>query len=994
MLRPRNNLRVGSQYWYAGALVLLLFNVSVLSAQDILSGKEAYPVIQQADQAYDDKNFKEAHQLYIQAINHPAILSNCDIYIDALCQIIRIAGKEELGSSFPRDSLDPWIERGFKCISEYTHLYADLYQTLYATFKKPEDLERLDAVTEVNYQDTIQHIIQLKELAHFYSGLEQDHKVISPIQQAISLHQSSHGPDSLLGELYFDLGSSMRNLGHTGKAQNYLLEAKNLFERSNTKQHRNKVNLLNNLGNTYFDLQEYATAKFQYQDAISLWKEYEFEKEYSFLQFHLNLASTYQYLGKIDSAKILFDISKDIADELNSIPFSYYSQYGAFLLELNDHRRAQELFSLVVSENEIDNSYTSYTALHLLAKSQLGLGKYHEAFQSINRAIFLVDSLVNVDDPLRIDWKPNYRHHNILDMMQTRIDIMIKLQEKQEDAEFLSQIFDNYRSLFKGLETVRTGPYIDMTKLLLARHVKSSMSKAIDFTRKLYGTIADEAIHNFIFHAMEKSRNAELFERIQQTQSLTEKLIPDSLHLEEASLKYKIQSIYYAQSVANSEKERIDLHSDVLDLLEAYDEFKERVNREYPAYYQGLYSSESSLKDIQSNLKNTEQILEYFWTDTLVTILSIEKNQSEVIYCSLSDKLKEDIKWTSENLSAFSNTNNYQEYAGHTFSIYSQLIKPVLNPETSLLTVSPEGPISYIPLQALVSDTTLANFRTAPYLLYDVDVRYTYNIIPRNTQQNEEIESDPRILALAFSKSEKTQSSHRGIISELPNTEEEVRAIANIFPRKNVTFLIDDEASKQTLLDEVHKFNMLHLAVHGIADTSNTLSSRLLFKNPSVPDSLDQLHAFEMYGLDLNNIELAVLSACQSGIGKEIKGEGIFSVGRAFSYAGAKRIIMSLWNVDDGSTADIMQSFYREIAETSGTVEALRKSKISYINNTVDRFEAHPYYWAALTLTGDSKAVFKSPVRKSNNIIWWVLLAILAGLFTFYFLKKRTNPTA
>lgn len=994
MLRARSNFIVVSMSWYTYTLLLVLLNMQVLSAQDIRSGKEAFPIIQQADQAYDASQFEKAHRYYLEAIGEPGILADCDTYSHTLCQLIRMAGESELGSTLARDSFDIWIERGSHCFSQSGHLYIDLYRALYATFKESKDLTRLDSSAKVNFQDTTQQIFELKELADFYSGMEQDYKVIPLLQEAISLHQSSDGQDSLLGELYFDLGSSMRNLGYTAKAQNYLLEARSIFDGFKTHQIKNKVNLLNNLGNTYFDLQEYETAKSQYENAIKLWKVYAFEKDYSFLQFHLNLASTYQHLGKIDSAKMFFDISKGIADELGNTPFSYYSQYGAFLLELNDHRRAQELFSIVVSENEIDNSYTSYTALHFLAKSQLGLGNYQEAFHSINKAILLVDSLVNVDDPLSIEWKPNYRHHNILDMMETRIAIMIKLQEQQADDRAISLIFDNYRSLFKGLETIRTGPYTDLTKLLLARHVKSSMSRAIDFSKKLYGTIEDEAIHNFIFHAMEKSRNAELFERIQQTQSLTEELIPDNLHLEEASLKYKIQSVYYAQSVADSEEERMDLHSDVVELLEAYDAFKNKVNQEYPAYYQGLYSSESSIKDIQTHLKNNEQILEYFWTETLVTILSIEKNTSKVIYCGLSDELKENIRWTNQNLSTFSNANNYQEYAGHTFSIYSQLIKPVLNPETTLLTVSPEGPISYIPLQALVSDTTTANFRTAPYLLHDIDVRYTYNIIPEAPQENGEAESEPRILALAFSKSEKPFSSHRGVISELPNTEEEVRAIANIFPRRNVTFLIDDEASKQTLLAEVPNFNILHLAVHGIADTSNTLSSRLLFKNPTMPDSLDQLHAFEMYGLNLNKIELAVLSACQSGIGKEIKGEGIFSVGRAFSYAGAKRIIMSLWNVDDGSTADIMQSFYREIAGTSGTVEALRNSKIAYINNTIDRFEAHPYYWAALTLTGDSKAILKSPVKRSSVNIWWIFLLILSVVSLGYFFVRRSNQTA
>jgi CHAT domain-containing protein len=108
------------------------------------------------------------------------------------------------------------------------------------------------------------------------------------------------------------------------------------------------------------------------------------------------------------------------------------------------------------------------------------------------------------------------------------------------------------------------------------------------------------------------------------------------------------------------------------------------------------------------------------------------------------------------------------------------------------------------------------------------------------------------------------------------------------------------------------------------------------------------LHAFEVFDLDLA-ANLVVLSACETG-GKEVTGEGLVGLTRAFLYAGAPSVAVSLWPVADNSSADLMVRFYRELARTADKAGALRRSKLALI---AEPDLAHPFYWSSFVLVGD-----------------------------------------
>lgn len=119
------------------------------------------------------------------------------------------------------------------------------------------------------------------------------------------------------------------------------------------------------------------------------------------------------------------------------------------------------------------------------------------------------------------------------------------------------------------------------------------------------------------------------------------------------------------------------------------------------------------------------------------------------------------------------------------------------------------------------------------------------------------------------------------------------------------------------------------------------------------------LHNYELYNFTMSP-KLAVLSACNTGFGSLESGEGVMSLARAFTYAGAESVVMSHWRVDDRASSDIMQLFYKYLSEGYMKDEALRKAKFEYLENA-PVVAQHPFHWNNFVVLGDVSALKSSP---------------------------------
>jgi CHAT domain-containing protein/Flp pilus assembly protein TadD len=193
-------------------------------------------------------------------------------------------------------------------------------------------------------------------------------------------------------------------------------------------------------------------------------------------------------------------------------------------------------------------------------------------------------------------------------------------------------------------------------------------------------------------------------------------------------------------------------------------------------------------------------------------------------------------------------------------------------------------------------------------------------------------------------------------LSPLPEAEKEAKAIANLFKTQP---LIGKQATESTVVQRLPQAQIIHFATHGLFDDIRGLDSSIAL-TPENPNSLSSplskeeqkrdglLTAEEIFGLELK-ANLVVLSACDTGRGR-ITGDGVIGLSRSFISAGVPSVIVSLWSVDDGSTAFLMTEFYQNLQQKMDKATALRKAML----DTKQKY-SNPSQWAAFTLIGESQ---------------------------------------
>jgi CHAT domain-containing protein len=192
-------------------------------------------------------------------------------------------------------------------------------------------------------------------------------------------------------------------------------------------------------------------------------------------------------------------------------------------------------------------------------------------------------------------------------------------------------------------------------------------------------------------------------------------------------------------------------------------------------------------------------------------------------------------------------------------------------------------------------------------------------------------------------------------IRRLPFTRQEADQILAVAPSASNLKLLDFRANRSLVTSgELSKYRYIHFATHGYLDSSRADLSAIVLSLVDEKGNPEDgfLRALDLYNLNLP-AELVVLSACETGLGKDVKGEGLVGLTRGFMYAGARRVIVSLWNVNDKATALLMERVYAGMLKTHKTpAAALRAAQIEMFKQ--QQWQS-PYYWAGFVLQGEWK---------------------------------------
>ncbi|NJN78766.1 MAG: CHAT domain-containing protein [Saprospiraceae bacterium] len=217
---------------------------------------------------------------------------------------------------------------------------------------------------------------------------------------------------------------------------------------------------------------------------------------------------------------------------------------------------------------------------------------------------------------------------------------------------------------------------------------------------------------------------------------------------------------------------------------------------------------------------------------------------------------------------------------------------------------------------------------------------------------------------------------------QLQGTGKEIQAISTHF---GGDFDQSETATKANFLKNAPDFGILHLAMHGEANYEHEKFANLKFTNTKGQSKEAYLlYQSEIANMDLN-AQLIVLSACETGLGKYIYGEGIASLGRSFMYAGVPSVVMSLWKVDDKATSQLMPYFYENLAAGMSKDKALHEAKLTFLKKE-DFSKLHPHYWAGFVAIGDVQ-----PIKKQTTWQYWLFGGLLMATFVIgiFIWKKR-----
>jgi CHAT domain-containing protein len=369
------------------------------------------------------------------------------------------------------------------------------------------------------------------------------------------------------------------------------------------------------------------------------------------------------------------------------------------------------------------------------------------------------------------------------------------------------------------------------------------------------------------------------------------------------------------------------------------------------------FTRPASLKEVQESLLDpNDVIVEFFLGDQRSFVWFITRGDAKYIVlpprAEIEKKVSDYIALVSAKPSNQYLDREMAKVKASATSLHNLIFGRaggVVQPGRRLIIV-PDGLFYYLPFETLVHDDS--------YLIENCVIGYSPSVsVLALLRQQAESAGQMELLAFGDAVFSQPIGGVRGNeaagarLTALPNTRNEVLSISQQFPSNRVRLFLGSEASEQRLKAEaLRTYKRVHIATHGLIDELHPSRSGVALSAGDDADEDGFLEVQEIIAdLDIDS-DLVVLSACQTGRGQLLRGEGLLGLTRAFLYAGARSVVVSLWKVSDVATTDFMKLFYRHLGAGMPATDALRRSKLEMI--ATRRAVRHPYYWSAFVLEG------------------------------------------
>jgi len=625
------------------------------------------------------------------------------------------------------------------------------------------------------------------------------------------------------------------------------------------------------------------------------------------------------------------------------------AKLGSSYEKLKDYEKALyhiEIASQIVDQQNFNSSKFSIQIIKAIILS--GMNKNKEAIDlSSNTLEKLVFEKTNLK--ITID---NIKFENVLSLADS---YFINIFEKVADLYLKKFKIDHQK---KDLE-IAENLYIIAAKLFQEYYLKEVFNNNLDYYHKeitqglLECTLLNKSnldkkieILNFIERNASQHLIKEFDKKLKRKNSINSQNISQIIDLKKELIFYKKQGLKSDEN----KKEIAEIQSKIKTINEKINQTEKN--------YTFFNTIDFDLNEVISNLPEEQQILKYYVCNDFIYSVLISKNNIEIRNIGDEKDLKNSVNKYLKGI------KNLETDIANKYSYLSSILLPFELKKS--ITMIPDGFLNYLPFEAL----TIKN--TRKFMVENYLISYDYSLPMWLLHQKNNTSNDMNLAVFSPKYTNVPEANQRSNFKDLKFAKIESKKIANLF---NGSLFEEGNATKSNFINEKENFGIFHLSMHSQLFENDFNQSNLLFSNK------EKLYFSELYGMYIP-ASLVVLSACNTGNGVIKNGEGIMSISRALTYAGVKSAVVSLWQVPDKETSEIMISFYENLKKGFSKSEALAKAKSEFLRNNV--MKNHPYYWAGFILNGDIMPLIDTKYWKYSIVIISIILFIL-----FIFFRKK-----
>ena len=783
-------------------------------------------------------------------------------------------------------------------------------------------------------------------ISHFYVG--NSYAAINKLQLAkthylagLKYYEDSAASNGIYkGHLYSSLGVVLANQKDLESSQEHYLEALKIFTELEPDRYVTIATTYSNIANNYTNLGEYDLAKEYHKKAIDLISSRGLENELPWKYF--NLGATYldtkeysealEYLSKSEGLNVRFNGGKN---ELNSMILNHKAM--VHLANNNSEEARKELITSIKNSRDLlrKKDYDLSESYYLFGLSHFQDQEYSSCIGYLEKAQNALRDSVQVNFKGEIISRPL-----LLSIYVLKNKALLGLYNTTSDQKHLHQLYETAINTSELSEVIIDYYYHESAKLSLFKEIDENLHLGIQASKKLFDLSGSSKYIEQAFHFFEAEKSFLLKREIQDSYAKKNTNLPDSLLSKEDQLKREIshnQNLIFIEADSESEYSK-ELSTKVFSLKRELEYLLIELEQNYPTYYDLKYRNiQSSLESVQDDISSSAMAIEYYQHKDHIYSISITKEKVNFLY-QTSERFQEKVIEFNKSIES-SDLETYSELA---YELHRLLMEPHDYKGYAEIELIPSKDISFLSFDALIStksDST--NYNELNYLVKSHSFCYNNSLKKNSTEKAE-------ALSLYLGVSPNFSNN------KYANLNGAIREVEKISEKLNGDLLINNNATKEKLLEAIPNYKILHFASHAELNNSNSAYSKIILASAEEDTINSQLYAYEIQNSKLN-AELVILSACNTGVGELLLGEGIASLARSFNYAGAKSVLVSLWAIPDYSTSKIINYFFDNLGAESKSI-ALQEAKIRYLN-TADEHLSKPIYWAGLSINGDNSPI-------------------------------------